>query len=367
MIELLLRIPLIILILSFGPAALGQDRKYSECIACHEKIYIEAASNHYQHNVARDKCELCHILQYSYDNANDGTKATVRFSVMQGENILYLDNIPEDKKYQLTVKAADPEMRSSETVDVNIVPEEVWRYQGKTLVLRQLSGIKIEEVKKGMFAQAVISWETDNFATSEIEYTKDKSVSRFTADNTFSKRHKVALTGLKNKERYRFNVISRDLEGNMLKSREYFLDTFENFSIGDKEGEDAKPIIDYVKVFKTEGPRGYYLRISVNKPCEVKVSGREGHKTDDKHGYGLVPSRFSTIDVCYKCHPPDASHPVGVKAHGNKLKTPEDLPTIEGGLVTCVTCHFPHGGNRAFFARLDFKKDMCVKCHIGGY
>ena len=84
-----------------------------------------------------------------------------------------------------------------------------------------------------------------------------------------------------------------------------------------------------------------------------------------KHGFGLAPASVSQIDVCVKCHSQGASHPVGIKSNGPKTKIPSELPTIEGGMITCVTCHYPHGGEKKYFARLDFARDLCIACHTG--
>ncbi|OGP25990.1 MAG: hypothetical protein A2067_00630 [Deltaproteobacteria bacterium GWB2_42_7] len=66
-----------------------------------------------------------------------------------------------------------------------------------------------------------------------------------------------------------------------------------------------------------------------------------------------------------RCHAQGASHPVGIMSKGPKTKIPAELPTVEGGIITCVTCHYAHGGNKRYFARLDFQRDMCMACHTG--
>jgi predicted CXXCH cytochrome family protein len=74
-----------------------------------------------------------------------------------------------------------------------------------------------------------------------------------------------------------------------------------------------------------------------------------------------------TIDACYQCHPPEdlgVSHPVGV-GPGGKTKIPDDLPTLEGGIITCFTCHNVHGSSRRYFARKKITKDVCISCHEG--
>ena len=100
-----------------------------------------------------------------------------------------------------------------------------------------------------------------------------------------------------------------------------------------------------------------------SKPVNVKVRAIESLKIG-KHGVGLLTPRQSSIDACIKCHAQGVSHPVGIKVAGDRVRLPSQLPTIEDGILTCVTCHNPHGGYSSYFSRMDFGKDLCVVCHI---
>jgi predicted CXXCH cytochrome family protein len=87
---------------------------------------------------------------------------------------------------------------------------------------------------------------------------------------------------------------------------------------------------------------------------------------EDSHP-DLREGKDLAIDACYQCHPAEelgVSHPVGVRPSA-KTVIPDDLPTLTGGILTCSTCHDPHGGIRRYFARKDIKKDICVSCHEG--
>lgn len=72
------------------------------------------------------------------------------------------------------------------------------------------------------------------------------------------------------------------------------------------------------------------------------------------------------IDLCYSCHPTNAigtSHPVRVYAAGNEIRIPDDLPTVRDGMITCVTCHDPHGAEGKNLVRETIKTKLCVACH----
>ncbi|GBD97366.1 MAG TPA: hypothetical protein ENH24_04920 [Nitrospirae bacterium] len=354
---------LFIFTLLFNNITKGKEIKSNDCIRCHEKIYMKALSDPYRHSVATQDCVLCHIIR----NPDNGMEKSLRFPTFQSENILYLGEIDEAKKYRMEVTAIDSAEKSSEPAVIAIGPGEIWKYQGKLQTLKGIYGVKIDEVRKRSFVHATISWDTDAFATTEIEYlSKGRYPYRFNIDNSYTKAHKIVLRDLRHKRKYRFSVISRDIYGNMLQSGEYIIDTSKEFShvTSPLENDLPSPSIGLIRIFKINGKEGFYLRVSTNKPSEILVRLNEVEQSDVRHGKGFVSEKFLKIDICYKCHPRNASHPVGVRAKGDNVKTPDNLPTIEGGIITCITCHKPHGGERTYFSRFDFKKDLCIKCHI---
>ncbi|MCP3177765.1 hypothetical protein MJO47_11680 [Desulfuromonas sp. KJ2020] len=74
-----------------------------------------------------------------------------------------------------------------------------------------------------------------------------------------------------------------------------------------------------------------------------------------------------TIEVCLSCHSDTdlgASHPVRLYARRGSTIIPEELPTIEDGMMTCVTCHGPHGAPARQLVREIVKTKLCVTCHI---
>jgi predicted CXXCH cytochrome family protein len=73
-----------------------------------------------------------------------------------------------------------------------------------------------------------------------------------------------------------------------------------------------------------------------------------------------------TITVCLSCHSEGelgTSHPVRIYARNGKTLIPSDLPTINGGMLTCVTCHHPHGAPGKHLVREMILTKLCVACH----
>ncbi len=365
-----LSLVLFIFILFLGGPISGTDLRSDACVGCHEKIYTEALASPYPHSVVKDGCELCHIA--GGKAGAEIRKTLITFPFFQEEGILYLDNIRSDRRYLIEAVLTDNAGTDSRPYRMEILPREVEEAREGDLSLRRISDVTIEEIKRGVFAEAAVSWLTDAPATSEIEYRgEDGYMRRSAIGGEFTKKHRIILNGLKNNNKYHYRVVSRDIYGNMLKSGELSFDTSENFSRAATPEEDSGyfPLINSITPFRAGNSQGIYLMVSANKPSGLSVWVKEAAPPgmDGRHAPGLADARYSAIEVCKKCHIQNASHPVGVRAKGEKVITPQDLPTIEDGVITCVTCHLPHGGGKMYFARMDMNKDICIKCHIKGY
>lgn len=73
-----------------------------------------------------------------------------------------------------------------------------------------------------------------------------------------------------------------------------------------------------------------------------------------------------SIEICYSCHPErslGASHPVEIYATKKEVTIPESLPTVNNGMLTCVTCHNPHSGLGKKLVREVIVTKSCVACH----
>ena len=77
------------------------------------------------------------------------------------------------------------------------------------------------------------------------------------------------------------------------------------------------------------------------------------HSSD---GTVVVPNTQAEIDLCLSCHS-DASL-------GNSHRYGGDMvdPTTDG-MLTCLSCHLPHGAENTYLLKLDGKGELCVSCH----
>ncbi len=333
-----------------------------ECIGCHEDVYLKAISNKYQHSILREKCTFCHVQE----NPEGELELMRNFKTLQQDQIIYLKDLSKDQLYGAEISATGYYGARSQPRSYNLSPGSVLIHEQLETV-NQISDISVDEIQKGAFVRAVISWNTDSFSSSEIEYSADgNSPYRFISRDIYTTRHRIVLRRLKGNSIYSFKVISRDLHGNSVESADYSIDTSQNFTAPDNYyGEPLS--IDHMQAFRVVGREGLFLKVSANRPSELRLRVTQVKEMDPRHGFGLLPARHIRIDVCVSCHPRGTSHPVGVRSEGKKIRTPDELPTIENGVITCVTCHMPHGGSRAYFNRYDRNRDICVLCHIGGY
>jgi predicted CXXCH cytochrome family protein len=100
-------------------------------------------------------------------------------------------------------------------------------------------------------------------------------------------------------------------------------------------------------------------------PLEQTVTQTIATQEEDSHPL-LVDQEFTIIDQCYTCHPEDdlgTSHPVRIYIRGNSTRIPDSLPTGKNGMLTCVTCHDPHGGKSKGLVRELIVTKLCVACH----
>ena len=75
-----------------------------------------------------------------------------------------------------------------------------------------ISGIEVEEVKQGVFFEAVIFWKTDSFADSALEYRTGGGNSKTVSTSLdYSKEHRVTLAPLEGGSEYYFRISARDV------------------------------------------------------------------------------------------------------------------------------------------------------------
>ncbi len=121
-------------------------------------------------------------------------------------------------------------------------------------------------------------------------------------------------------------------------------------------------------VCRTNRPMGVEVEVQKLDGLSIDQEPSEtdgGRSASDQAGH--PPMRGAedlTIEVCYQCHSETdlgTSHPVRLYG-GKDVRIPDELPTVDG-MLTCVTCHDPHGAEGKMLVREVVKTKLCVTCH----
>jgi predicted CXXCH cytochrome family protein len=349
--KLLLTVPLALFfsVLYLGRST-GKLVDHASCKNCHEKTYTEAMWLPFRHPPIDEKCGACHVIEKA---------RAVPFSVSSGyavDVLVLLHMATGRRNYEIIL--TDVTGRKSRPRALTVDAEKIGGIIKKEPIA--IGPVTIEEIKPGAFFSVTLSWTTSVFARSGVEYAESAAYDNIAAGADFSRTHRVTLTGLKKNAVHRYRIFARDVFGGMAYSDALEFDTKK--TIPAKTEKRTFPRVEETGVLKT--PSGdIYMLVTANKPSIVRVREIEREESPPAHGGGFKRPIEVEINSCVECHPQGISHPVGVSAKTERTSVPEDLPTLPGGIITCNTCHKPHGGEREYYARMDFERDICTRCH----
>lgn len=366
----------------------------SNCLSCHDDVYQKGIENFYLHTPFTDKeCTACHLGQESTLYKRDKIVTTkeivapIIFSsyfYLKENNILVEDIIPE-ATYDINIIIKDRIGRTLEKKYTGIIPASLQDAMADDIKPPVISGINVGPIKKEVFLETTIAWDTDEPSTSCVEYGFSDQYGRHASKNTtLIKHHAIPLYDLTDGKKYHFRVKSQDVSGNEAISKDHVFNAtvLQDPNAAVTKDKTGKLAIVSQHVFLLGSKLGIYVETSM--PAKMTVECLKVKKTTAKPKLLASPAASSdaqksmngqrrylvtmeelTINGCYKCHPPEilgVSHPVGI-AKKSGTDVPDYLPTLEGGIITCVTCHEVHGGNRKHFTRMEATKDLCKICH----
>jgi predicted CXXCH cytochrome family protein len=360
---------LLLVISLLSSAAYAGNADQEDCLTCHEEKYVKATSYSNIHPVVLNSCTKCHYFEAVKSKSN-----RIASMAFQKDTIFLLGDLTKkDKKHIIKIDALDTDRNPAEPMMINTSNEKISNYPEELYELTEISNIRTESVQKKIFAKAVISWNTSVPTAFEVEYgTSTKHRKVLTSKKNYAREHNAVLTGLRHKSKYTFTITSRDMNGKTIRSEEHSFDTSRAFDLTNIKAEPEddsylEPGITYAELMNIANKKDVFIRISSNKLVRFNLSVTESKGKETRPCKNFVQTRTSTIKVCEECHAQNASHPVGVRSKNPDVKIPDELPVIENGVITCVTCHFPHGGETEYFLRIKFSKEICVKCHPKQY
>ncbi len=363
-------------------ASIGVDNGAQGCKNCHQPIYDKVLAMPYEHSVVLDNCAACHIR--GAVRVKDEGSDSLRSTDFSDEVLFYIKRprtgASNGASYFIEVEASDKYGNLSKVETLHFKLDEVEPSLLQSSLRPVFERVGVDNISvEGIFPEATISWTTNVYATTVLEYGTDQGYGykAFTGKSrvVYYKEHSVRLPQLKKNKTYHFRVMGRSVSGRLFRSRpQRFVVTAGGAVRGHKalkppvREEDLEPVIEELRPLRSGGGK-LGIIVVVNKPVRVTLTAREekeaGQSADlERHGKGFVSPRAARIDVCVECHNQGISHPVGITANTDTTKVPEGLPTLPGGIITCNTCHTPHGGDKKFLARIDFEDTtMCAQCH----
>lgn len=387
----LIALTLTIAVVFCGFSAGSKTQKMeNNCLSCHEKVYQKGGSNTYRHSpFEKGECGTCHLKQQGTIRKKRALKNQIRVPVVftnydyLTEHNILLKRLSSEGSYDINIMLRDASGNEVRKEFRGIIPAKVVNVAKNDKKPPLISSIRIGPTEKSTFLLRTIMWSTDKPSTSRIGYGLSDQYGKYSAEDvTLVKYHRVLLCELESGKEYHFRVISRDMFGNQAVSENL------TFNMGEislaSDTEEKLTMTRYDKVLSIRKASTFFLNSDLGlyfettraarstveyfkvKEPQAKPQGQAATSFKDNCG-DLRGGRGLTIDACYQCHPQETlglSHPVGIAGRG-KTKIPEDLPTLGGDIITCVTCHDGHGGNRRYFARKKTTKDICVSCHVG--
>jgi predicted CXXCH cytochrome family protein len=308
------------------------------------------------------------------------------------EFLVTLSNLSFDNTYSIFATAWDKSGKVKKTETLRFKPSEISEFLTDNAgEAPKLKSADVIQVTVGAITFALIKIETDKLVKVKIDYGISEKLGLVLAVDQFRREHTLTLRSLDMKKTYYYKVTLFDPFDNKVTSEIFQFSpskAFQKVSAADEIIDEF--VMQPVKVVKVV-KRGEYVSksnmdnslrqkreiavvISANHQVRANINftevdlEKEGDsKKDMRHGeFGLKSKKETGIDVCIGCHFQGASHPVGMTAKGETI-IPKSLPTAEGGIMTCATCHAPHGTRFEYLARIDFSKELCTMCHKGKF
>ncbi|MBI3755113.1 MAG: cytochrome c3 family protein [Deltaproteobacteria bacterium] len=350
------------------------------CSKCHQPVYDELKSFTRPHSdVVPKNCAACHlVLQKKEKNVEKNYRRIANQSYGK-EFLAPIGSEKDEKKICLKVKLTNKNENSAFSGFQAVTPSGVksdLKNDGKPPVI---SDLRVADFKPGVFDDVDISWKTDKFSGGVIKYGNDANYGeKAGSENTLLKEHTVMLKSLKHNTAYRYKGVSNDPFGNITESGSQFYTNEKKISAEKAQKLLTPPVIEKIGAVKLKDNVFIYIKADQDvrydvdyvvldseekQPALAALSGSPENLLSIAHGDGFETKKNVAIKNCKRCHKKSVDHPTNIRA---VLKKGANLPLTDG-VITCATCHTPHGGNESYFLRMG-DPALCNMCHtnIGG-
>lgn len=356
------------------------------CDDCHFERLEQDRGQYYQHQAfAGNECSACHMTitvpeftevspppQQSQqqriswladsplsDNshyfwfADEGLRETLVVSLRNRQGQVHLEEVPV------------PPLSQLESVHDN----------GK---IPQLSNVRVVEVRRGVFLNVTIAWQTDVLTAAEVRYGPLELNQHVDSGGRLGYEHQLILNQLEPDSSYHYQVAARDVFGRTAQSevlgfstsRASIVKTTSDTAAPQHRG-DPGPTVSFAR-----HDDGFFVEVGLEQPFMVSAGTRGERRSvsaptfDGSASAGRDPHTdlsheiWRSLESCHQCHVKDlaSSHPVNVLPRPGMIIPPE-YPTLADGRITCVSCHTVHGADRQWLTRKRSNRELCVGCH----
>jgi hypothetical protein len=148
-------------------------------------------------------------------NTNYG--ATARDNALTTQHEIELSSLSPNTTYHYRVRSRDAAGNNATSTDFvfRTLPEA-------DNTPPQIRNVDVVQVTT---SRATIVWETDESATSRVEYGTDTNYGEATQDNSLATHHEMELSNLSPNTTYHYRVLSRDAAGNLATSEDFTFTT----------------------------------------------------------------------------------------------------------------------------------------------
>ena len=168
--------------------------------------------------------DISSIVTYYPVGKSEMAKDQIKLTLIKN-HVIVLTDLLDDTEYYLAIRGKDTMNNSAEPT--------IQKFKTSAdLRPPTITNLTVESVVDGVGdearAQAVVSWDTDEPATSQIEYgqgTGSDYPNKTQKDNNFTLNHSVTITDLLPSQVYHLRVLSEDKVGNLTKSYDNVLIT----------------------------------------------------------------------------------------------------------------------------------------------
>ena len=240
-----------------------------------------------------------------------------------------------------------------------------------------ITDIQVADVRRGISTSATLSWQTDEFTDSRVDYGIG-SLNSSRVDHKLTRKHEVILTGLDADKTYDYRVSSADIFGHQAQSAQQSFSTAKTFIVAgarfdESGGAGNVPKIDFQLFHQGDN---YLIEFTADRPVSISLGVPAEEKTaavqpapvagEEVTSHPVLKSEFETsIRACDDCHAylkQSYSHPVNVMPKPGMV-IPAEYPLLPDGRISCMSCHATHGGNYEYRLIKSGKEELCLGCH----